>query len=463
MASNAFSEEDFACPVCFDVFKDPVLLPCTHSVCQTCLEQFWNSKGSRECPVCREISRNCDPPLNRHLKNLCEAFLKQRSREEAFCDEHKSEPLKLYCEEDKQLVCLVCRDSKLHKKHNCSPICEAAQEPKGELQLIRTQLQNKLDHFNATKLTFVHLAGHIKAETKQTENQIKHELENLHQFLRNEEATRMAALREEEQQKSQMIKEKIEHLDQDLAWLTDTIKTIEQMECDDVNLLQNYKNTLERAQGTPQDPEKLPQGALINVAKHLGNLKFRVWEKMKDLIQYTPVILDPNTAHPAFLLRQDLVGVKGKAPVPLPDNPERFSVRPAVLGSEGYTSGKHCWDVEVGQDVWSLGVAVESYQRKGKSSASNILQGLWVMSHLKYPYVYGIFSASQRTPVRVKRSPRKIRVQLDLDRSELTFSDPDNDTQLHTLSHAFTERVFPYFGGVSYKIVPLKPAVTLEQ
>ncbi|KAL2080813.1 hypothetical protein ACEWY4_022666 [Coilia grayii] len=283
MASSL--EEDLCCPVCTDIYKDPVVLSCAHSFCKSCLKKFWKTKGSRECPVCRRRSSKDEPPLNLVLRNLCETFTQKKGQRAAVCSRH-GDPLRLFCHDDQELVCYSCRDSKLHKNHDCSPIDEAAADRKEELQIKLEPLQKKLKAFEEAKLTCDKTAQHIQTQVQHTEKQIREEFEKLHQFLRDEEVVILAALWEEEEQKSQMMKEKIEKMSREISSLSDTIRTIEeQMGADDVTFLQHYQSTVERAQCTLQDPERL-SGALINVAKHLGNLKFRVWEKMQEIVQY---------------------------------------------------------------------------------------------------------------------------------------------------------------------------------
>ena len=113
----SLSEDDLSCPVCCEIFKDPVLLHCSHSVCKVCLQKFWETKGSRECPVCRRRSSIEHPPTNLALKNLCESFSQERSQRSSaesgnICSDH-TETLRLFCLDDLQPVCLVCRDSKI--------------------------------------------------------------------------------------------------------------------------------------------------------------------------------------------------------------------------------------------------------------------------------------------------------------------------------------------------------------
>ncbi|XP_064175841.1 zinc-binding protein A33-like [Anguilla rostrata] len=205
-------------------------------------------------------------------------------------------------------------------------------------------------------------------------------------------------------------------------------------------VFQSYKNIKERAQCTLQDPELL-SGALIDVAKHLGNLKFRVWEKMLEMVQYTPVVLDPNTAAP-WLSLSDLTTVRHTGTdQKYPANPERFSYIVSVLGSEGFTSGTHSWEVKVGNKYkWDIGVVKESISRKGSITCSPE-RGFWVLTLRNGDKYY----ASGVTDLTLKRKPQSIRVQLDYDRGEVSFFNSSDMSLIYTFKDTFTERVFPYF------------------
>ncbi|XP_028848212.1 zinc-binding protein A33-like [Denticeps clupeoides] len=466
MASKSFSEEDLSCPVCYEIFKDPLLLSCSHSVCKVCLQK---SKESRECPVCRRKSSKEGPPPNLALKNLCESFSVEKIQRssagsEVLCSQH-GEKLKLFCLEDQQPVCLVCRDSKSHKNHNFSPINEAALDLKEEMKIKLKPLQEKLVIFKDVKLEYDQSAEEMKIQTQHTERRIKEEFQKLHQFLRDEEAARIAALREEEEQKSQMMKEKMEKMSREISSLSDTIRAVEEeMGAEDVSFLQNYRTTITRTQCRLEHPERL-SGALIHVEKHLENLKFTVWEKMQEIIHYTPVTLNPITAHPQLVLSEDLTSVRfSDERQNLPDNPERFNDSRAVLGSEGFNSGTHCWDVDVGENtIWVLGVMAESAERKGDIYSRS---GIWCMFY--YAGKYGAGSTPKpETLLSFNRKLQKIRVTLDRDGGKLSFSDAVNNTHLHTLTHTFTERDFPFFSTgcklAPLKILPVKVCVSVEQ
>ncbi|KAJ4926863.1 hypothetical protein JOQ06_014607 [Pogonophryne albipinna] len=259
-----------------DVFRDPVLLSCSHSFCKACLQTWWTGKEVKECPVCKRKSSKDEPTCNLVLKNLCETFLQERDQRppEALCSLH-SEKLRLFC----------------------------------------------LDH---------------------------------------------------------------------------------------------------------QQP--LPSGALIDQAKHLGNLSFNIWSKMKDMVSYSPLILDPNTVHPNLILSEDLTSVSegGRQRQKPPDNPERFNYYRSVLGSEGFNSGTHSWDVQVTDSrcIFTIRSRHSSQPEGGAPEGVN----------------------------------------LDWNRGKLSFSDPDTNTHIHTFTHTFTERMFPFiYTGGEVKILPVKVCVTVDQ
>ncbi|XP_061087969.1 E3 ubiquitin-protein ligase TRIM35-like isoform X3 [Conger conger] len=328
------------------------------------------------------------------------------------------------------------------------------------------------------------MTKHLKSQAQQTEREIKDEFEKLQRFLRKEEEARIAVLKEEEEQKSGMLKERIEKITMEMSFISNTISTIEkELEAEAISFLQNYKNTIDKTRQSMQDQQSQPgasnlwtqfielmkpplpgqvhsdtvqrmceppqepdliTGALIDVAKHLGNLKFRVWEKMQGAVQYTPVTLDPNTAAPCLSLSEGLTSMKFCTDNPqLPDNPERVTFGAEILGSQCFTSGRHQWVVEVGDNSnWAVGVAKQSILRKDQTIQGQEVERTAGISALKFRN--GRY-ATKMGPVSVQSKLRRVQVDLDWGSGNVTFHDSFSNRHIATIKSKFTEPVVPYF------------------
>ncbi|XP_028270020.1 zinc-binding protein A33-like isoform X2 [Parambassis ranga] len=445
-------ESVVSCHVCSETFKDPVTLSCSHSFCSSCLQKFWEQTKTKNCPICKRRSSKEDPSVNLSLKELADSFAQRKTsteeegekqeekKKEVVCDKHPEVPY-WFCEEEQRAVCPVCEFS-LHQTHKVVPVEQAVRDLKEQLRSDLKSLQDKRDKYKQVEDTYNEMSQHVKKQLLSTETQIRAEFNKLHQFLKEEEESRLAALREEEEQKGKTLSREMKRIQQQMSSLSDSICAVEEeLQKQQVSFLSSYKDTQSRAraQSSLSDPQ-LVSGALIDVAKHLGNLSFRVWEKMKDKVHFSPVILDPNTASRRLYLSDDLTSVRhGDTEQKLPDNPERHTKYGTVLGSEGFSSGKHSWEVEVGDHpAWNVGLAKESVDKDAEFASPEY--GFWCLVHRSGNYTNGVGKT-----VRVQKSLQRIRVQLDYDRGEVSFYNSEDMTHICTHRDTFTGKLLPYF------------------
>nr|XP_042702239.1 butyrophilin subfamily 1 member A1-like isoform X2 [Chrysemys picta bellii] len=185
---------------------------------------------------------------------------------------------------------------------------------------------------------------------------------------------------------------------------------------------------------------------LVFISLTLFLFKLREWRRsLSDAVNVTLTrTLDPDTAHPQLVLSEGGKCVRrGYTWQHLPNNPERFDTEPWVLGCEGFTSGRHCWEVEVGNELlWAVGVARESVERKGQISCRPE-DGIWAVEWWLSQF-WALTSPA--TPLPLRRATSRIRVCLDCDWGQVTFIGAGDEAPIFTFPPGSVpgERIRPW-------------------
>ena len=133
-------EQQLTCPVCLDLYTNPKILPCHHSLCQECLEGLPQEREARGdtyylfCPTCRQRT---DVPregvgafsVSFHLNNLKEITQSLKNKisdpQQVTCNDH-GKPLDMFCVTCETVICHYCfvrthKDHKFDLVSDCYP------------------------------------------------------------------------------------------------------------------------------------------------------------------------------------------------------------------------------------------------------------------------------------------------------------------------------------------------------
>ncbi|NXE57015.1 TRI27 protein, partial [Casuarius casuarius] len=455
-AENLHSEA--SCSICLEYFRDPVSIPCGHNFCRACITHCWEGlEAGFSCPQCRQTAQQRRFRPSRELANIADIARRLslqaaggRGARESLCKRHR-EALKLFCKEDQRPICVVCDRSQAHRFHMVVPVEEAAQEYKEEIQAHLKVFKEERERFLESRKSGERKSSYLE-KTKDEGKKIACEFEHLHQFLKDQERlllTQLAdldrAIMKVQEEATTKITEEMSHLDT-LIWEMEG-----KFQQPASEFLQIYHTgfalcSCEKMKFNPPveiSPELerrleefVKKNALVRytLRKCQDSLMFKLQEP-------TNVTLDPATAHPNLHLSEDQKEARGHLTrQDLPDNPERFDFEPCVLGCEGFTAGRHFWEVEVGQGgVWAVGVARESVRRKGQISLTP-KEGVWALE------AYHSLT-SPRANLRLNPLPRRIRVSLDYEAGWVAFFSTDDESPIlvYTRASFNSERVFPWF------------------
>ena len=185
------------CPICMDIYKTPRMLPCQHTMCESCLHSYIVNK-SRErvlvsdfpCPVCRTSTPAPKAftridlwaslfPLNHLLVSLLDTnFLAERvipadTAELARCTDHPMKPIEFFCVDHEAVICSKCFKN-AHRHCNVNDIEE-------HLELTSRQVLIKLDIENLQKY-LDEVICHLKSNIEQLGNERSNILQEVKEF-----------------------------------------------------------------------------------------------------------------------------------------------------------------------------------------------------------------------------------------------------------------------------------------
>ncbi|XP_032542665.1 E3 ubiquitin-protein ligase TRIM7-like [Chiroxiphia lanceolata] len=439
------------CPVCLELFSQPVLTECGHSFCERCLRAVLGCPpGPAACPQCRAALSPGSLRPNRSLGAVAglAGALEEAARRPR-CPEH-GEPLALFCEPCAAPLCPLCRDGPAHRPHRARAAESAARELRETLQSNLVFLQKAREELKPK--------GEPKSDellhtVALEEERLQNTFEELEKFLQEQKKVLLAQLGPVSQE---LVKSRSEYnsrvaereslldtligdiekkQDQpEVEFLMDVGKVLSSCEAAKAPVPEVVSPELQRTVETLSETCQLVLGTVAKFKENLLSNIDREREKVR---------LDPETASPFLLLSADHRTLRlAEGFQNLPDTPQRFTDSPSVLGSQGFTAGRHYWELEVGKGhSWAVGVALESVQRKDLLSIA--LGKIWAL-RLDWD---GQYTALHGLPalLALQEKPRRIRVHLDYEGGQVTFYNTENMVQILQFKTSFTEKVFPYF------------------
>ncbi|GCC21105.1 hypothetical protein chiPu_0019572 [Chiloscyllium punctatum] len=503
------STEDLTCSICLSLFVEPVQLECEHNFCKSCIQTYWENQGQVvSCPECRAVSQQKSYKKARVLANLCEKArqleLEPGLQQEggSRCLEH-DEKLKLICQDDQALICVICRDSPAHSGHSFLPVADAVRKYKVQLQSPlhsfeeRKNRKIKLKHQQEEKIS------ELDELTQSLEQHISEQFAKIQQYLEDKKACLIRELQMQREDAFKLMDLNLAEINKELKSLEEDVSKLQAVihQEDNITFLKEMKRLPERYLGSEksESEEETNDDVDEDDNKNEGDSDddknddasdddhdddetnddtdddenersdeasdHESDENDEDVVEFSDLILGKFRGPLQYAIWKEMKGILSPVPAPLLFDPDAAHSQLTVsddqtsveldnmkvvneseylyvLGSEGFTFGIHYWEVAVADiSDWLIGVATESATEEEMVDVFPE-HGYWTLLLRDGDEYY----ADETLKLDVK--PRIIGIYLDYEGGQLSFYNADDMSHLFTYTDTFTEKLFPCFALV---------------
>ncbi|XP_026061191.1 tripartite motif-containing protein 16-like [Carassius auratus] len=305
MAEARFSQDEFMCPVCLDLLKDPVAIPCGHSYCKICITDCWDQEDHKRvysCPQCRQtfsprpaLAKNtilaemveklkktrlsadceagagdvqCDVCTGRKyravksclvcLESYCQNHLKQHESffrgkrhnltevtgrlQEMICQKHEK-ILEVFCRTDQKCICLLCTIIE-HKNHDIVPAADQRTETQKQLKETQKTLQQRIQQ---REKDLQQLRETVESHKRSAQTAVEDSERIFTELIRSIERSRselIRLIRDQEKTAVSRAEERLERLEQEINDLRRRDAELEQLSHtqDHIQFLQSFQS-----------------------------------------------------------------------------------------------------------------------------------------------------------------------------------------------------------------------------
>uniref|UniRef100_A0A673JZS4 RING-type E3 ubiquitin transferase n=1 Tax=Sinocyclocheilus rhinocerous TaxID=307959 RepID=A0A673JZS4_9TELE len=183
------------CSICLDHYHNPKVLPCLHTFCERCLQNYIPPQSlTLSCPVCRQTSILPEKGVaalqnNFFITNLMEVLQRdpECSQPEACsvlesvsaaaagkplsCPNHEGKVMEFYCESCETAMCLDCTEGE-HREHVTVPLRDVLEQHKAALKNQLDAIHNRLPQLTAA----IELVNEISQQLTERKNEAVNEI-----------------------------------------------------------------------------------------------------------------------------------------------------------------------------------------------------------------------------------------------------------------------------------------------
>uniref|UniRef100_A0A3B3IBL0 RING-type domain-containing protein n=1 Tax=Oryzias latipes TaxID=8090 RepID=A0A3B3IBL0_ORYLA len=295
-------KEKLICSICFDLQKDPVTIPCGHSYCLECIQNFWIGEEPKapSCPQCRQ-NFTSRPVLVRNTillqptssersgtgpEHLVKATLKLQ---ENICIRH-DEVIKIFCRTDQKCICSLCSMDE-HKGHDMVSAAAERAERQTKLGLDQQKVQQRILNLEEDLEVLQQAVEAINLSAEKTIKESQNLFKGLICLLEqkcSEVEQKVTSYQREEVRKVEELQEKMQH---EITKLKKTEAELDQLSSteDHLHFLNNYSSLSDLSICTDLPSFEQAQHCFDDALKAVSETREKLEETLRD---QTTKILD---------------------------------------------------------------------------------------------------------------------------------------------------------------------------